>query len=134
MHYNKDIEQNQLIGYWLKSVGLTLKTLERHPCIDDLIALQTVKRAVKFSQRETLAWQILWNKAFESKRCLNDADWNKLYNNTKKALERQHSQAIKQNTARHKIRQLRRTLNANNMSAYDMTAKDAEPGITGTIK
>ena len=105
--YNKHLEQQQYIGYWLKSVGLTLRTLEHHPCIEDIVLLTVAKRSTEYSKREATAWQLLWNKAFESRRCLDKNDLDKLYCNTEKAIFRQQTRATKQADAIHKIRQMR---------------------------
>lgn len=43
MNY-KDIEQEQLVGYWAKTIGLSKKTIDTHPQIDDIILLRQFRQ------------------------------------------------------------------------------------------
>lgn len=40
----QNLEQEQLVGYWTKTLGLSKKALETHPCIDDVILLKNFRR------------------------------------------------------------------------------------------
>ena len=115
----KDLEQQQFVGYWLKSKGLSLNTLEKHKQIDDVILLINVKGACLklYNNSENGFWAALWDRCYYKKKPLRQKDLNKLESNTAQALQRQQ---IKQS----KIKFLRENAN---MSADDMTTKAAEP-------
>ena len=124
----KDIEQQQFIGYWLKSKGLTLKTLEKHKQIDDIILLINVKGAYRklYNNSQNGYWAALWDRCLNKKKPLRQKDLDKLENNTLQALQKQRSRQQRTAKARHKIKQLRENANK---SADDMTTKAAEPSI-----
>ena len=101
----QDQEQQQLIGYWLKSRGLTLKDLEKHKCIDDLILLLNIKQQLHnlFNQSEHAHWGALWNIVHKSKRRLRNKHLDKLYCNVEKAQNRQQTKQAKIQTMRANI-------------------------------
>jgi hypothetical protein len=41
----KEREQEQLIGYWAKTIGISKQVLDKHPCIDDIILLMRFREA-----------------------------------------------------------------------------------------
>ena len=101
----QDQEQQQLIGYWLKSRGLTLNDLEKHKQLDDLILLLKIKQQTQdiFNQSEHAHWGALWNIVHKSKKQLRKKHLDKLYCNVEKAQNRQQTKFLKIMAMRAKV-------------------------------
>ena len=96
-HNLKDIEQQQFVGYWLKSKGLSLKILEKHKQIDDVILLINIKGAYYklYNNSENGYWAALWDRCFFKKKPLRQKDLDKLHTNTEQAYLRHLSKQAK---------------------------------------
>jgi hypothetical protein len=75
------LEQEQLIGYWIKSYGITKKDLDNHPQIDDLMLL--IKFRAEF-------WDM--NKTLKKKF---DRSWDWVYNH-RMSLKKNHLNNLSQ--------------------------------------
>ena len=62
------LEQEQLVGYWLKRFGISRKDLESHPAIDDVIFLLKFKNEFQdmnnFRQKQ---FNCIWNWCYKGK-------------------------------------------------------------------
>lgn len=68
IQYKTALEQEQLIGYWVKRFGISKKDLDNHPQIDDLMLLIKIRNE--------------FYKDFKAKhKKFFDNTWNWVYNN-----------------------------------------------------
>jgi hypothetical protein len=76
----KAIEQNQLIGYWAKSRGITLKALQHHKNIDDVILLINFKDAFNthMDSKQKQVWGGIWSSVYTKKKKISKNALNKL--------------------------------------------------------
>jgi len=74
------IEQNQLIGYWAKSRGITLKTLHNHRYIDDVILLINFKDSfnLHMDSKQKQVWGGIWSSVYTKKKKISKNALNKL--------------------------------------------------------
>mgnify|MGYP003132683077 CR=1 FL=1 len=74
------ITQNQLIGYWAKTRGITLKDLQSHKRIDDVVLLLQYKDSFGFhlSDSEKATWGALWGSVYHKKKPLKPKMLDKL--------------------------------------------------------
>lgn len=103
---HKNLEQEQLVGYWLKSrKGITRKALETHPHIDDVILLLKWRDGVwhMLNSSEQAVWGAYWGYTYNKRKALKKKSLAKLEQITITAIQRQ--QAIK--TKLEKIKALR---------------------------
>lgn len=118
-----DIKQNQLIGYWAKTRGITLKDIEKHPQIEDVILLLNYKDTFGyyFTKSEASTWGALWSRAYHKKRSIKPQYLEKLA---------QIGTRIK--TQREKIHTLRHKLGTTQTqnSGCNMTANDPDTATT----
>lgn len=85
----QEIEQNQLIGYWIKSKGITFKDLQKHPQIDDVILLLKVKQmAHMFTNSEQSHWGAVWAIVYKDKKPLKQKHITKIQKNIEQAITR----------------------------------------------
>ena len=58
-NFNTAVAQEQLIGYWLTTKGISKKTLETHPQIDDIILMLNIRHSSdwsNFNKSEEAVW------------------------------------------------------------------------------
>mgnify|MGYP003115597906 FL=1 len=74
------ITQNQLIGYWAKSRGITLKDLETHKRIDDVILLLQYKDSfgMHLSRSEKATWGAIWGSVYHKNKPIKPKMLDKL--------------------------------------------------------
>lgn len=87
----RNITQNQLVGYWAKTKGITLKDLERHKQINDVVLLLQFKDHfnVYFTKSETASWGAIWGIVYHKKRSLKQKHLHTLANIGKRIKHRQ---------------------------------------------
>lgn len=115
--------QEQLIGYWVKSRGLKHKDLTNHPQIDDCILLIRARDSywLKFTVSERAHWAAVWEWCYHKRKALKAKHLNKLEHNIM-AAETRHTQRQQQaQITRQKI-QARRNL-CQTQRGDDMMAK-----------
>lgn len=63
-----DLEQEQLVGYWVAKHGLKARDLTKHPQIDDVILLVNIRDVqwCKFNKSEQALWGALWNWTYHN--------------------------------------------------------------------
>lgn len=44
LQHAQKLEQEQLVGYWAKTLGISKRDIEHHPCIDDIILLKKFRQ------------------------------------------------------------------------------------------
>lgn len=125
----QDLEQEQLIGYWVRSKGLKHKDLSVHPQIDDVILLVKVRDAQwnKFNRSEQAQWGAIWNWTYHKQMPLK----KKHITNIEQAIINSEDRYLRHQTKQLKQRQLikaRRNL-CQTQGDDDMTAK-ASPADT----
>tara|TARA_B100000965_G_scaffold404558_1_gene435714 strand:+ start:5100 stop:5429 length:330 start_codon:yes stop_codon:yes gene_type:complete len=71
-----------MIGYWAKSRGITLKDLESHKHIDDVILLLKYKDSfgIHLSRSEKSIWGAIWGQVYHKKRPIKQKHLLKLAN------------------------------------------------------
>ena len=115
----KELEQEQFIGYWCKTKGITKKDLESHPHIDDVILLMKYRAECwhRLNKSEQAVWGAIWGIIYKKRKPLTNKGLKKLeliYTNSK---QRHLQQLIKIHT----IKALRQ--NPYEKEDHDMTAK-----------
>jgi len=119
----KDIEQEQLVGYWIKRKGITKRDLDTHPCIDDVILLLQFKK--EFSDLPSF-WKAPYHRIYKSvykgKIPLKQKQLNILTRMTEGMIVWRKKRDEKKAIQRQKIKAYK---NPKQKSAYDMMAKDA---------
>ena len=75
----ESIEQEQIIGYWVREKGLKHRDFVGHPAIDDLILLINIRDAMwdKFSKSHQAVWGAYWNTVYHKRRKLKKKALNK---------------------------------------------------------
>ena len=103
----KEIEQNQLIGYWIKRKGITFADLSRHPRIDDVILLLQINTLSHlFNHSERGYWGAVWERVYIHRKPL-DKYLHKIQKNTQQAITRHNYKQQKHQAKLQKIKQLR---------------------------
>lgn len=76
----KNFEQEQLVGYWLKTRGITRKALETHPHIDDVILLLKYRDAMwdLLNNSERAVWGAYWGYTYNKRKALKKKSLAKL--------------------------------------------------------
>ncbi len=124
-NFNTAVAQEQLIGYWLTTKGISKKTLETHPQIDDIILMLNIRHSSdwsNFNKSEEAVWGAIWGLIYKSKNPLTSKGLKKLENiitNSRQRIET-HLQAL--NTQRQRIKQARQN-RLPNQKDHDMIAK-----------
>ena len=115
----KDLEQEQYVGYWCKTKGITKKDLESHPQIDDVILLLKYRADCwhRLNTSEQAVWGAFWGQTYKKRKALRNKSLKKLESIYKYSRNRQLEQLIKIKT----IKALRQ--NPYEKEDHDMTAK-----------
>lgn len=85
-------EQQQLIGYWAKTKGINISTIDQHPYPDDVVLLLNIRDSSfwhTFNKSEQAIWGAYWNVVYHNKRKLKLKALNKLEQIIITATERQ---------------------------------------------
>lgn len=95
---------------WLKQRGLTLKDLESHPQIDDVILLSRWRDEfwTQATKNERAFWSSQWDWAYHKQCPLKKKYLSKLEEITITVSDRHIKQLVKQATQRQRIQQLRK--------------------------
>lgn len=117
------LEQEQLVGYWLKKKGITRKALETHKHIDDVILLLKWREAMwdVLNSSEQAVWGAYWGYTYKKRKALKKKSLNKLEQITITATNRQQLKQLKATQQRQSIKALRQ--NPYSKSSAYMTAK-----------
>lgn len=104
----KDIEQEQLIGYWVRSRGLKHRDLTSHPQIDDCILLIRVRDThwTQLDRSQQAFWAALWDWSYHKHKALKAKHLHKLEQVLTEATDRhaRHQQQIDAQRQRIKAR------------------------------
>ena len=105
-------EQEQLLGYWIKKYGISKKTLDTHPCGDDLVALLNIRLYLAENKRfTTLSIDakigVMWQSVYNRKQALYPKHYQTLENIVLDIENRKALQAEKISQARQKIQKAR---------------------------
>jgi hypothetical protein len=76
------IEQQQFIGYWAKSKGINLKTIERHKHFDDVLLLLKYKEAFgnRFDKKSKCFFAGVWSMVYHKNKPLQPKHLDKMAN------------------------------------------------------
>jgi hypothetical protein len=87
---NRSLEQEQLIGYWIKSKGIKHSDFVNHPYIDDVILMINMRDEFwnDWNLSEQGRWAGYWNTVFHKRRYLKPKALNRLTEIINKALLR----------------------------------------------
>jgi hypothetical protein len=120
------IRQEQLVGYWSKTKGISKKSLERHPHIDDVILLLKWRESMwhMLNKSEQAIWGAYWGNTYKKQKALKNKALKKLEQITITATERQEK--AKQQRKRIKALRQGETQNPNEKSSAYMTAKSED--------
>ena len=74
------IEQQQFIGYWAKSKGINLKTIEKHKQIDDVILMLKYKDTFgpHWSKSQAATWGGIWSNVYIHQKAIRPKMLKKL--------------------------------------------------------
>jgi len=99
------LEQEQLVGYWLKRKGITRKALETHPHIDDVILLMKYRDGMwnYLNNSERAVWAAYWGYTYNKRKALKKKSLSKLEQITNTVIARQETRQ----SAINKIKALR---------------------------
>jgi hypothetical protein len=78
--YIKESKQDWDISRWLKSKGMTLKDLEYHPRMDDLVTLLQIRTELfnRMSPKEQATWAAYWSLVKGQQYPLTKKFWKKM--------------------------------------------------------
>lgn len=121
-----NLEQEQLVGYWLKRKGITRKALETHPHIDDVILLLKWRDAMGnlLNPSEQAVWGAYWGYTYNKRKALKKKSLSKLEQITITATTRHQQLTLKASKQRQTIKALRQ--NPYEKSSANMTAKSED--------
>lgn len=74
-------EQQQLIGYWAKTKGISLSAIDQHPQPDDVVLLLNIRDSAfwhLFNNSEQAVWGAYWNVVYHKNKKLKIKALNKL--------------------------------------------------------
>lgn len=122
MNY-KDLEQEQMIGYWVKRKGLKHKDLSSHPQIDDCVLLVRFRDEywTRLNVSERAHWAAVWEWCYHKQKPLKDKHLNKLEQAIIDSDTRHLQYLVKSTTERQKIKARRNLCQIQRDD--DMTAK-----------
>lgn len=108
----RNLEQEQLLGYWIKKYGISKKTLDTHPCADDLVSLLNIRLYLAENKRfTTLSIDakigVMWQSVYNRRQALYPKHYKTLEKIVLDIENRKALQAEKISTARAKIQQAR---------------------------
>ena len=106
------LEQEQLLGYWIKRYSNTKKDLNSHPHGDDLVAALNVRQYLKpknkyLTKKQSAQLGVIWQRVYTNKGNLYPKHYRILENIVLDIEMRKAQQAEKISTARAKIQQAR---------------------------
>lgn len=118
----KDIEQEQLVGYWIKRFEIKRQDLIQHPSIDDVILLCHVRQFVSenkgyINSSEQAQLGAIWGYVYKKKYPLKGRYIRTLESIVNKIQNCKQAQQEKIKQARQTLRQTQRD--------YDMMAKES---------
>ncbi len=92
-HEQNQRQQDWAIGPWLRKKGMTVKDLDSHPQVDDLITLITIREQLWYSMthREQCSWGKYWDLVYQYKYPLSQKFWNKFNTIAKQIDNRQQT-------------------------------------------
>ena len=69
----QQLEHNQLLGYWAKTIGITLNDLNHHPQIDDVILLIKFIKEYnnEFTPKQRIQVFVIWDWCYQKKKPLS---------------------------------------------------------------
>lgn len=120
------LEQEQLVGYWIRRFGITRDALESHPFIDDVILLIRIKQEFnsEWSHQDSGYWGYCWSWCYHHRHPLTKKHTNKIEKWVNNLLERRQNRQQRIQV----LRQHRK--NPYNKSADNIAAKDADADTT----
>ena len=120
------LEQEQLLGYWLKRKGITRKDIETHKQIDDVVLLLRWKDAMHslLNASELSVWGAYWGYTYKKRKALKKKSLKKLEQITITATQRHTQQQSKAQQQQQRIKALRQ--NPYEKSSAYMTAKSED--------
>lgn len=120
------LEQEQLVGYWLKRKGITKKAIETHPHIDDVILLMKWRDAMWniLNNSEQAVWGAYWGYTYNKRKALKKKSLNKLEQITITATQKHKLKHAKLQAQRQLIKAKRQ--NPYEKSSAYMTAKSED--------
>lgn len=103
------LEQEQLVGYWLSSKGISKKALDNHPYIDDVILLMKWRDSMwnKLNRSEQAVWGAFWGYTYNHQMPLKNKTLKKLEQITITATDRHLQSLVKAAEVRQRIKALK---------------------------
>jgi len=95
----ESVEQEQLIGYWIRDKGMKHADFVGHPYIDDVIMLINIRDSVwnMLNKSEQAVWGAYWNQVYHKRHKLKNKALIKFEKIISQALARHKIQALRQN-------------------------------------
>ena len=120
---HKNLEQEQLVGYWITRWGLKRHDLVQHPCIDDLILLIKYRQECwhRLNKSEQAVWGALWGYTYTKRKPLKNKSLKKLEQIHITSHNRHLQEIYKKTQQRKRIQALKQ--NPYSKGEHDMTAK-----------
>ena len=112
IQHSQALEQEQLVGYWIKRHGISRQTLNNHPCISDLALLLRIRAYLKqnqqfVSKKQNTIIGNIWQVSYNKKLRLFKKHYNTLENIVLQVETKALLSAQKISQARQKIKQAR---------------------------
>jgi hypothetical protein len=112
IQFNKDVEQEQFIGYWIRRYGITKKVLDNHPCADDIVALVKIREYLKANKDFTTLSHdakigVMWQSVYNRRRKLYPKHYQTLENIVLDIEFKKQAQAIKKQQMTETIKKAR---------------------------
>jgi hypothetical protein len=92
-HEQTQRKQDWAIGPWLRKKGMTVKDLDSHPQVDDLIILINIRDQLWYAMthREQCSWGKYWDLVYQYQYPLTQKFWNKFNTIAKQIDNRQQT-------------------------------------------
>lgn len=112
----RNLEQEQLLGYWIKTFGISKKILDTHPYGDDLVAVLQVRQYLKpknkyLTKKQAAQLGVIWQRVYTKKGNLYPKHYKILESIVLETDLRATQQQLKTAQARLKIAEARNKAN-----------------------
>lgn len=112
----RNILQEQLVGYWIKTFGISKRDLDTHPHGDDLVAVLQIRQYLKpnnkfLTKKQAAQLGVIWQRVYTKKGKLYPKHYNILESIVLETDLKATQQQLKITEARLKIAEARNKAN-----------------------
>jgi len=110
--FTNDVEQEQILGYWIRRYGITKRDLDTHPCCEDIVLVinirQHLENKTKFlTKKQASQLGVIWQTVYTRKKRLYPKHYRILEGIVLETELKATQQQLKQAMAKQKIQQAR---------------------------